>query len=159
MTFAVPFDGSKLAEAALVRADEYARALNESVVVLSVISTGPHYAIRKGWVDSREAFDIETAARGLRERARELVPDADFEYRLVGPRPPAGAIAKTLRNMLRSESPSVVFIGSDNAGRIARPVSSVSTTVASGKAYDVYLVRDPKPSEIAALDGHKSFYD
>ena len=53
----------------------------------------------------------------------------------------------------------VVFVGSDNAGRIARPVSSVSSSVAAERAYDVYLVRDAKPSEIAALDSHESVYD
>ena len=153
MTFAVPFDGSDLAEAALVRADEYARALDESVVVMTVISTRYHYAKEKGWIETREEFDIETVARRLWEQASELVGDVAFEYELVGPRPPAGAIAKGIRNMIRREDPNVVFLGSDNAGRIASPVSSVGGAVTSANAYDVYLVRDPHPPTIDGLDG------
>jgi len=159
MTFAVPFDGSELSEAALVRANEYAQALEESVVVVSVVSTGPRYALRKGWVDSREAFDVETATNRLREQARALVPNAGFEHEVVGPRPPAGAVASKLRRLIRKVDPTVVFIGSDNAGSIARPVSSVGSTVASGERYDVHIVREPAPAEIAALDDHESFYD
>ena len=35
MTFVVPFDGSKLAEAALVRATEYGDVLDEDVVAVT----------------------------------------------------------------------------------------------------------------------------
>ena len=156
MAFAVPFDGSDLAEAALVRADEYARVLDESVVVMTVISTRYHYAKEKGWIETREEFDIETVARRLWEQASELVGDVAFEYELVGPRPPAGAIAKGIRNMIRREDPNVVFIGSDNAGRIVAPVSSVGDSVASAEAYDVYLVRDTNPPVIDGLDSGES---
>ena len=152
MTFAVPFDGSDLAEAALVRAGEYAQALDESVVVVSVVSTRPHYAIEKGWIEHREEFDIETVARRLWEQARDLVPEVGFRYELVGPRPPAGAIAKAIRNVISRIEPTVVFIGSDNAGRIATPISSVGGTVASSRVHDVYLVRDTNPPEIDGLD-------
>lgn len=159
MTFAVPFDGSDLASAALVRAGEYARVLDESVVVMSAVSTHYHYAKEKGWVERRGEFDIETVARHLWEQARDLVDDIDFEYELVGPRPPAGAIAKAIRNMIRREEPSVVFVGSDNAGRIAAPVSSVGDSVAAADAYDVYLVRSTDPPAIDGLDGDGSVSD
>lgn len=145
MVFAVPFDGSELAEAALVRADEFGRALDESLIVLTVVSSGPEYAIRKGWIDSRDEFDVETVARQRWERARKLVPGVDFEYEVVDTRPAAGEISKAIRRMIRRVKPSVVFLGSENAGRIAVSVSSVGGSVATDRAYDVYLVRHRNP--------------
>lgn len=159
MTFAVPFDGSRLSEAALGRADEYARALGETVTVLSVVSIEATYAMEKGWIDSRAAFDIEGVARRLWAQARELVPDVDFEYHLVGPRPPSGEVAKGIKTVLGRVAPAVVFLGSDNAGRIVTPISSVGGSVSSSQNYDVYLVRNPKPSEITALDTLSPFYE
>ena len=49
MTFLVPYDGSQLAAAALVRADEYAEALDEDVTVVTVVpESGRYHARRTG---------------------------------------------------------------------------------------------------------------
>ena len=44
MTFVVPFDGSALAETALVRADEFSEVLDERVVAVTVVPRDPEYA-------------------------------------------------------------------------------------------------------------------
>ena len=54
MTFVVPFDGSKLAKAALVRAVEYSTALEEDVTAVTVIPERKRYAREKGWIEENE---------------------------------------------------------------------------------------------------------
>lgn len=152
MTFAVPFDDSKLAQAALVRAGEYADALAEDVVALTVVPQGGNYAEEKGWVEDADQFDIQATVDYLQKRVETLVPDADFEFETERRRPPEGAIANELRDMAVQVDASVVFIGSDNAGRIVTPVSSVGETVAANRTYDVHVVRSVEPVTISGLD-------
>jgi nucleotide-binding universal stress UspA family protein len=52
MAFVVPFDGSELAEAALVRAVEYGAALDEEIAAVVVVPERKQYAREK--VDRRE---------------------------------------------------------------------------------------------------------
>ncbi len=45
----------------------------------------------------------------------------------------------------------MVFIGSENAGRLVTAVSSIGGFVATDQSYDVVIVRDRSPAKIAKL--------
>jgi len=60
----------------------------------------------------------------------------------------------------------LVFLGSENAGRLVTALNSVGSSVAAGSGYDVLLVRECRPLGIEALedvspfsDGDDDFYD
>ena len=58
MTFVVPFDGSDLAESALVRATEFATVFDDSVLAVTVVPKGNvDYASERGWVNPDGTFD------------------------------------------------------------------------------------------------------
>jgi len=45
-----------------------------------------------------------------------------------------------------------VFLGSDNAGRVVTPVTSVAGTVADDAEYDVHIVRHFSPTAIQEIE-------
>lgn len=156
MTFLVPFDGSILAKSALVKARAYATAIDEGpsgmaqllagksqldIVAVSIIPNSGRYAVDHGWVDSRTDFSIRKIAEGFHKEALDLAPSAQFVYESVTGTASAGLIGKRLREKAYEHDVSTVFIGSENAGRIVTPVSSVSRAVTGDKHYDVHLVR------------------
>ncbi len=63
MTFVVPFDGSKLADTSLVRAVEFATALEEDVTAVTVVLERKRYA-REGWIEEEN----RTTSRRLSRR-------------------------------------------------------------------------------------------
>ncbi|WP_324662609.1 universal stress protein [Haloarcula sediminis] len=152
MTLVVPFDGSELAEAALVRATEFGNAFDENVLALSVIpKENTEYARKRDWLRPGEEFDLESVVSTLHEQVTELCPAANFRHKVIGRSARSGAIAKRVRKGAREEDASMVFIGSDNAGHIVTTVSSVGSTVAADDAYDVVIVRHRSPAKIAKL--------
>ena len=153
VTLLVPFDGSDLAEAALVRATEFGNVFDEDVLSVSVIPDGDaSYARERGWIGPNEDFDMRAVVSSLHEQVADLCPSADFRHEVVDRHAPAGSIAKRLRTVAREEDASMVFIGSENAGRIVTAVSSVGRAVAADDAYDVVIVRHRAPAEIAKLE-------
>ena len=159
MTFVVPFDGSALAEAALVRALEYAAALGEDVVAVAVIPERTRYAREKGWIDEDEPYDVDAVVGALERRVEELAPEADFEYERIREYPPAEELAERVERLAAEHDPSVVFLGSENVGSVVTPVASVAARVAEEESYDVYIVRHAVPSKIESLEAHETFYD
>ncbi|MDS0278729.1 universal stress protein [Halomicroarcula sp. S1AR25-4] len=152
MTLVVPFDGSELAEAALVRATEFGNVFDEDVLAVSVIPAGKaDYAREHGWIEQDEAFDMASVVATLHEQVTELCPSADFRHKVVDRYAPSGTIAKHLRRVAREEDASMVFIGSENAGHLVTGVSSVGGTVAADESYDVVIVRHRSPAKIAKL--------
>lgn len=162
MTFLVPYDGSPLSKAALTRARVYAAALDHApsnvrnemfrerpvgVLVMSVIPESARYARGKGWIEEDEPFDARAIAGQLHEEAMEIDPGADFSHVRVDEAAGAGTISKRLRSRAEREDVSVVFVGSENAGRIITPVTSVAGAVAADHAYDVHIVRQRLPPE------------
>lgn len=147
MTFLVPFDGSALSEGALARASEYARAHDERVVAVSVVPADADYAEEKGWIAGDEAVDPERIAGGLYSQVTEIAPEADFRWIRTERFTPSGKIVREIRSVAREIDATVVFIGSDNAGRLVNSLSSIASGVASargaGKPYDVHIVRTP----------------
>jgi nucleotide-binding universal stress UspA family protein len=152
MTFVVPFDGQELSEAALVRAKEFNAVLNERVVAVSVIPRDDaEYARDRGWLEKGEPFDVKSIVGKLHEQVLELAPEANFRHTIVSRYAPTGTIASQLRRHAKQEDASMVFIGSENAGRVVSTVSSVGGSVASDGAYDVVIIRNRTPSKVAKI--------
>lgn len=152
MTLFVPFDGSDLAEAALVRATEFATVFDESVVAATVIpSDNGDYAREHGWIDEDEQFDGRSVVSSLQDQVSDLCPDAEFRHKIVDRYAPAGFIANRIRKMTRNADASMVFIGSENAGHLVTALSSVGANVAADESYDVVIVRHRSPTKIQRL--------
>jgi nucleotide-binding universal stress UspA family protein len=152
MTFVVPFDGSSLAEAALVRASEFGDVLDERVVAAVVIPEGnAEYARERGWLDDDESYDTKTIASRLHEQVTGLVPEADFRHVVVDTYAPSGTIAKRICTVAEQEDASMVFVGSENAGHVVTSVSSVGDAISNRAEYDVVIVRNRAPSKIAQI--------
>ncbi|MFC6872914.1 universal stress protein [Halobellus marinus] len=152
MSLVVPFDGSRLSQAALVRAAQFDTVLNEGVVVVSVIPKGnTRYARERGWIDSGEQFDAEAVVAHLRDAVAELAPDAEFQHVFVDRYAPRGTIAGRIRRVAREKDASIVFVGSDNAGRIVTGIT-VGQSVAGDGAYDTFVVTREELPEIEVLE-------
>jgi nucleotide-binding universal stress UspA family protein len=140
VTYLIAYDGTDLAETALERARSLATAMEEDLVVATVVPESTDYALEHGWIDAGEPFSVEAVVGALEGRVAETAPDATFEYRRVGRHAQPGTIASKLREMARGVEADTVFVGSENAGRVVVPLTSVAGSVASGD-YDVYVVR------------------
>jgi len=152
MTLFVPFDGSELAEAALVRATEFGTVFDEDVLAVSVIPDGnADYARERGWIGADEAFDREAITARLHGQVTDLSPSADFRHKMVDRYAPAGTVANRLRDVARSEETSMAFIGSENAGHVVTALGSVGGSIAADETYDVVIVRHRSPAKIAKL--------
>lgn len=160
MTFMVPFDGSRLARTALGTARQYSIALDEApddvvewlipgqhvdVVAVSVIPQSAWYAREKGWIRDDEDFSNRRVVEELHRQVTDIVPHANFEYVRVDGAARAGTISTRLRQKAVELEASVLFIGSENAGRIVTPLSSVGRGLAAEQSYHVYLIRQPVP--------------
>ncbi|RQG90298.1 universal stress protein [Natrarchaeobius halalkaliphilus] len=147
MTLLVPFDASTLATNALAKAATFGELLEEPVVVLTVLPDDAEYARSRGWITEGEPFDREAIERGLRGRAEDVAPNATFRTeRVSSDEPTATATTEVVREIRRvagDVEASVVFIGSENAGSVIAPQSSIGSPVANDQRYDVYVVRQP----------------
>lgn len=145
MTLLVPFDGSELARNALEKAATFGDLLDEEVVVLTVIPDDAEYARERGWITQGEPFDPELVAAGLQTRAGEVAPEATFRTERVSSDEPTATstteVVREIRRIAAEIEASVVFIGSQNAGSVIAPQSSVGSPVAKAQRYDVYVVR------------------
>ncbi|THE66491.1 universal stress protein [Salinadaptatus halalkaliphilus] len=158
MTFVVPFDGSELASVALVRAVEYGTALDEDVTAVTVVPERKRYAREKGWIGPDESIDVDTIVDDLRAQVRSVAPDADFDAERIREFPPEDQLAEHVERLARRHDPSVIFLGSDNVGRIVTPLTSVGVHVADKESYDVFVVRQSGPPRVDALEPHAEFY-
>ncbi|MBZ6497063.1 universal stress protein [Natrinema longum] len=158
MSFVVPFDGSELAEAALVRAVEYGGALDEDITTVTVLPERKRYAREKGWIDADEAYDVDAVVEQLREQVRSLAPSATFEYERIREFPPEAKIAGYIERLALEHDPSVVFLGSENVGRVVTPLTSVGVHIAAEEAYDVFIVRQSGPPKVDGVEPHTDFY-
>ena len=148
----VPFDGSELAEAALVRAAEFGAVFEEGVLAMSVVPKGNvEYARRRGWLGPDEPFDMEAVVSRLHAQVNDLVPSADFRHRVVDRFAPPGTVASTLRKAAANETASMVFVGSQSAGRVVSSLMSVGDAVSAGGTYDVVVVRNRRPPRLGTL--------
>jgi len=147
MVLLVPFDGSRLSKAALERATEFADYRDEEVIALSVIPDDEEYTRERGWIDTDATLDIEAVADRMREQAEAVAPTVSFRYEVPedvsSMASTATDITRTIREVAHEEGASIVFIGSENAGRVSTPVCSVGSPVSEDPQYDVHIVRHP----------------
>lgn len=145
MTLLVPFDGSDLSEAALDRATEFAEFRDEDVLALTVIPDDPEYALSRGWLDPADPFDREELTERFRDRVADLAPAASFRAEVPENISSMASITtdviRTIRAVAHDIDASVIFIGSENAGRVSTPVTSVGAPVSEDPGYDVYIIR------------------
>ena len=152
MSLVVPYDGSELSKTALVRATQFDTVLNQSVVVVTVIPrNNASYARERGWLGQSDSFDGEAVVEAVRESVAEIAPDAEFHHLSVGRNAPAGTIANRIRNFAREHDASIVFVGSENAGRIASSIS-VGASVSADRSYDTMIVSHSGPTAIDDLE-------
>lgn len=142
MTFVVPFDGSAYAEAALVRAREFAPGVDETVQAVTIVPRGNvRYAREKGWLGPDDPFDVAVITDTLAERVNEITPLAEFHHETCSREVSGNVVARPIRKFARREGATTVFVGSPSAGRLTRRLSSVGERVGADAAYDVMIVR------------------
>ncbi len=145
MSLLVPFDGSPLSEAALEKAVAYGEFVGEEPLALSVVPDDGDYARERGWIDAHDRFDPEVVVRKLRRAVEDCTPGVRFRSEVVAAAEPTGTphteVVRTILAVAASVGPSVVFLGSENVGRVTGELSSVGDPVAAGHRYDVYVVR------------------
>lgn len=141
MVFLAPFDGSDLSASALVRAVEFSTVLEEDVV--SIIPKGNRaYARKRDWIGETDQFDLQQIVANLHQRVTEIAPSADYHHYTVDRYALPGTIAGQLREIALDLDATMVFVGSENAGRIVSGVGSVDARVAAKDGYDVVIVRE-----------------
>lgn len=145
MTLLVPFDGTELSEAALEHATAFAEFRGEDVVALTVVPDEPEYALSRNWLDPNEPFDPEAIAERFEARVADIAPGAEFRYEIPEDVSSMASITtdiiRTIRAVAHEVDASVIVIGSENAGRVSTPVSSVGAPVSEDPSYDVYIIR------------------
>ena len=145
MSLLVPFDGSDLAEAALERAREFGEFSGEDVVALVVVPPEPEFARDRGWIAPDEQFDVDRICTRLRQQVEDVAPEATFrceeieetDYRATI----TTDITRTVRTVAGEVDASILFIGSENAGRVSTPLTSVGSPISEDPRYDVHIVR------------------
>ncbi|MCO8268673.1 universal stress protein [Haloferax sp. AB510] len=143
--YLVAYDGSRLANAALDSAAQFASATGHDVLAVAVVPDDSAYAVEAGWVPSREVFDRQTVVGELHKTAVDIAPSASFQAVSVGKNPAPGNIVSKLRTVASETDATVIFVGSENAGRVVVPLVSVGGNVASDDAHDVHIVRHAPP--------------
>lgn len=147
MVLLVPFDGSSLAEAALARAAEFGKLRDEAVLVLTVLPDEEAFARERGWIGEGDTYDPEAVAARFEQRVAELAPGARFRAEHVDAESMRAwatvDVSRTIREVAHEVDASIVFVGSENAGRVTTPITSVGTPVSEDPDYDVHIVRHP----------------
>lgn len=149
MTILVPFDGSTLSIAALRRATALSRSVDADVTTVTVVPGGRAYAAGRGWIDAGEPLQRDVVEERVRDQVEAVTPDATVRFEHEGQRPSTGVIARRLRDVARDVDPSLVVLGSENAGKTSQPVRSVSGAFTNRTDYDLYLVRSAEAPTIS----------
>ncbi|PSQ01730.1 universal stress protein [Halobacteriales archaeon QS_5_70_17] len=148
MVLLAPFDGSDLSRRAVERAVEFGDLIGEEVVVLTVVPPDEEFARERGWIDADEPFDESAIADRLRKGAREVAPDATIRVEHTEETSMLASttmdIGRRIRQVAHEVGATVVFVGSENAGRVTTPVTSVGKPVSEDPGYDVHIVRHPE---------------
>lgn len=147
MVLLVPYDGSELSRTALARARQYSEVTDADLIALTVVPVDPEFAVERGWVDDVAQFDGKAIGEQLQEDIAELAPAATRRIEVVAPNDdqvitsPTFDIVRTIRNVAAEVDAEILFLGSENAGQVAAPLTSVSSPLAEDPEYDVFIVR------------------
>jgi nucleotide-binding universal stress UspA family protein len=143
MAFVIPFDGAARTKAALNRASNLSESVDESLLAVTAIPDGnATYARQMGWLASDEPFNFNTVESRLRAEVNEIAPEAQFETLQVYKRAKGSRIAKPIRKFAKEHDASMVFVGSDSAGRLVTAQSSVGGRICTDRNYDVSIIRN-----------------
>ncbi|MGM0605521.1 MAG: universal stress protein [Halobacteriota archaeon] len=121
------------------------------VAVTAIPNDNAEYARERGWNESDREFSLSRIVATLDEQVAELPPRVEFSYELVDRFASVATIRKRLRNVAAEMDASMVFVGSDNAGRVVSALGSVGASVASDDTYDVVIVRRRSPAKRSKL--------
>jgi nucleotide-binding universal stress UspA family protein len=145
MTLLVPFDDSPLSRAALRRASEFAEFMDQEVIALTVVPDDLDYAEERGWLTEQTPFTVEAIAARLERKATEIAPNARFRHETIEGDDPVSTttldVVRKVREVAGEEDTTVLFIGSENAGRVVSPQSSVGSPLSEDDTYDLHIVR------------------
>ena len=146
MTLLAPYDGSELSKAAVRRAAEFGQFREEEVVVLTVVPDDRTFAEDRGWVGTDETYDPAAVDDRFEAEVAELAPDATFRAERPTPSESLSSstpddILRTIREVAREVEASVLFVGSDNADRLAVAAESIGSHLTDDPEYDVHIVR------------------
>ena len=150
MALLVPFDGSELSKAALERAREFGEFSGEEVVAVAVIPAEAEHARERGWIDPDETFEPDRICTQMRQKAEDVAPDATFRCEQTDASADTDErttitadITRKIREVAADVQASIIFIGSENAGRVSTPLTSVGNPISEDPRYDVHIVRHP----------------
>ncbi|AFK18656.1 universal stress protein [Haloferax mediterranei ATCC 33500] len=143
--YLVAYDGSQLANAALSRAETFATQTGQEVLAVAVVPDDAAYAVEAGWVPKKESFDRNAVVSELHRTAVKVAPSASFRSLSTGRNPAPGNIVAKLKDVAHEEKASIVFVGSENAGRVVVPLVSIGGNVASDDDFDVHIIRHAPP--------------
>ena len=146
MTLLAPYDGSPLARAAVTRAAAFGEFRDETVVVLTVVPEDRTFAEARGWVESDDEYDPAAVEGRFEAKVADLAPNAEFRAERPGPSESLSSstpddILRTIREVAREVGTAVLFVGSDNADRLAVPTDSIGSYLTDDPEYDVHIVR------------------
>ncbi len=158
MTFFVPFDGSNLAKAAVAKANRFAGALDEELIIVCVMPENRRYAQSKGWIELGDPFEPRVIIGQLHRQALAIAPSASWESIRVDGTTTSGGIAKRLRERAVERDASVVVVGSASAGKIVTSLSGVGSNVSADTDYDVYFVRQELPPKFGTARPKSEYY-
>lgn len=139
MVFLVPYDGSSVSEAALDRAVEHGKALEEDVVAVTFVPTGAKYAERRKWIQPDEEFAIESARSELRRKIEEMTDEAERNYVDSGATVENG-VGDHIRRVAHEVDAETVYVGAvdeDDETEYRTPFGEITTN----ESYDLHLVR------------------
>jgi nucleotide-binding universal stress UspA family protein len=139
MAFLVPYDGSRVARAALDRAVEHGEALDEQVVAVSFVPTGSEYAQRRKWIEPSEEFAADSAHEQLNRKIEETTDSAERTFEETGASAVHDGLAERIRQVAEDVEASVLFVGTDDAGD--DDMTTPFGPIAPDGNYDVHLVR------------------
>lgn len=159
MTLVVPYDGSELSKAALIRAAQFDAVFDQGLIAVSVVPrNNTSYARSRGWIGPADSFDGPAIVDSLSESVDDIAPTARFEHLSVGRNARSGTIANKIRKFARQMEASIVFIGSENAGRMVGSLS-VGSSVSAEQSYDTMIISQARPTKIEELEAEVSTED
>jgi nucleotide-binding universal stress UspA family protein len=140
MVFLVPYDGSRVSEAALSRAVEHGKAMDEEILAVSIIPTGADYAERRKWINPDENFAAESASNTLRRKIEEATDDAERNYEQPGAQSPEDGLSQRIREVAVEINASTLFVGA-SPDHSEEDLETPFGRVAPDAEYDIHIVR------------------
>lgn len=140
MVFLVPYDGSRVAQAALDRAVAHGKALGEEVVAVSFVPTGSEYAERRKWIEPDDQFAAETARSTLQRKIEEATDESERVLTESSASAPHDGVVDRIKRVADDIDASVLYVGTQENGESDDTLTPFGSVSSKG-SYDVHLVR------------------